>query len=348
MEKALNTFFGNRWYYHTAFWLSYNGFWHIMFSDEMFTLPSLILSSCYLICHLSASYLNIYWLIPTFLDRKRYGIYGLLLALDCLVFSALLGLLMAGYLHLVYGPETAAQLTSNPTNFLGSVVGSTCTTVLLVMAIKTSKQKLWLNTKAKATEKERLEAELKFLKAQLNPHFLFNAINNIYFLIRRDPEAAENALSKFSEMLRYQLYECNDDKIPLQKELHYLQSYINLSALSKNRLEVNFEADNQINGQMIAPIVLIPLVENAFKHVSNHRDKPNWIDIRLQLEPGNLSCRIANSKMPGEEQTEPKPPGGGIGLDNVRRRLALIYPGQHQLDLRETNDSFSVSLTLPI
>ena len=265
MEKVLNVFFSNRWYYHTVFWLVYNGFWHLMFSDSILTVSSLTVTSFYFLAHLSASYLNIYWLIPSFLDRKQYGLYSLLLILDCLVFSALLGALMIGYFQFAFGPEGLEYVAAETNVFLGSVIGSTCSTVLLVMAIKASKEKLWLNSKAKNIERERLETELKFLKAQLNPHFLFNAINNIYFLIRRDPEAAENALSKFSEMLRYQLYECNDEKIPLQKELQYLESYIKLSSLSKNRLEVNFEADEKINGELIAPIILIPLVEKCFQ-----------------------------------------------------------------------------------
>lgn len=349
MEKTIKAFFGNRWYYHSAFWLLYNGFWHVLFSPVIFAPRALLVSVAYFFCHIAGSYLNIYWLVPRFMDTKRYGQYAILLILDILFFSALLsGMLILSY-NWFYPGRGLEIVTGDMSNFLGSVLGSTSSTILVVMVIKTSKEKILFRARAQANERERLKTEVKFLKSQLNPHFLFNAINNIYFLIRKDPDAAANALAKFSEILRYQLYECNDDKILLAQELQYLNSYITLSSLSKNRLKVKVDITEKVNGEMIAPIVLMPLVENAFKHVSDFKDRPNWIDIRLQLQDRNLLFSIENSRKPKEEDsTLPGNEASGIGMENIKRRLQLSYPESHHLTLAETPESYRVSLTLPI
>ncbi len=346
MERALQIFFSNRWYYHTTFWVLYNGFWLVLFSDGTFTIDGLAISAFYALTHISGAYLNIYWLIPRFLDKKRYWPYSFLLLLNCLFFSVLLGFLMVSYIEWLQ-PGEGWRLLNEDSRFLGSVLGSTFSTILLVMVIKFSRQRIRIRNRAQLLEKERLQTELKFLKSQLNPHFLFNAINNIYVLIRKDPEEAAEALAKFSEILRYQLYECNDEKISLNQELQSLNSYIALSSLSKNRVDVNVDITQQVNGELIAPILLIPLVENAFKHVSDFKDRSNWIDIRLQLEDGQLQFDISNSK---KEDTVDQPPisSGGIGLENIRRRLELTYPQNYDLKLQETEESYRVSLTLPI
>ena len=191
-------------------------------------------------------------------------------------------------------------------------------------------------------EKEKLETELNFLKYQFNPHFLFNSINSIFFLIHKNPDMASASLAKFSELLRHQLYECNDHQIPLSKEIAYLENFIGLEKLRQNdNLEVFFQVQENFAGHSgIAPFVLMTFMENAFKHVSRHHDAHNWIRGDLRLEKANLTFNLSNSI--SEEQNAEVVNYGGIGLKNVRRRLDLIYPGKYKLDIRRDTGRFVI------
>ncbi|MEN0051600.1 MAG: histidine kinase, partial [Bacteroidota bacterium] len=199
-----------------------------------------------------------------------------------------------------------------------------------------------------ALEKEKLETELKFLKSQFNPHFLFNTINSIFVLIHKNPDRASESLAKFSELLRYQLYECNEAKIPLKHEISYLENFIELEKL---RLDHHFELHFQNNigsnaNWMIAPFLLIPFVENAFKHVSQEKDQTNWINIRLELEYSTLKMQVSNSYSKLHNRQTALLDYGGIGLKNVKRRLDLLYDKNYNLQILEEEQHFLVELSL--
>jgi LytS/YehU family sensor histidine kinase len=195
------------------------------------------------------------------------------------------------------------------------------------------------------TAREKAEAELNFLKSQINPHFVFNSLNSVYFLIHRDNTQAREALHKFSEMLRYQLYEMNGDKVPIEKEITYLKDYMDLQELRKDeKYMVQFRCDEKVSGFSIEPLLLIPLVENAFKHVSHHHDRKNFVRVDLNRENGSFQFGVENSKesLPTTEKH------GGIGLQNVKRRLELLYPGKYTLSITETTEQFSVKLNISL
>ncbi|MBN8673958.1 MAG: sensor histidine kinase [Chitinophagales bacterium] len=195
--------------------------------------------------------------------------------------------------------------------------------------------------------KEKAETELNFLKSQINPHFLFNSLNSVYFLIRKDNAEAREALHKFSEMLRYQLYEMGGDKIPIEKEIRYLHDYVDLQHLRKDEnYTVSFQCAPEVKGFSIEPLLLIPFVENAFKYISHHQGKPNYVKLAMNRSNGSFSFSVENSKenmssAPAEEK-------GGIGLTNVKRRLELLYPGKHELTITDSNNKFSVQLNLSL
>ncbi len=190
-----------------------------------------------------------------------------------------------------------------------------------------------------------LNTELAYLRAQINPHFLFNSINTIYFQIDKQNVEARETLSKFSDMLRYQLYECNEKEIPIEKEITYLNSYVNLQRLRKgDSYNTNFSCSEKIKGFKIPPLLLIPFVENAFKHVSSFTDKKNEIEIQLTIKPQWFQLLVYNTcedSSTGEE-------AGGIGLKNVTRRLELLYGNSYKLDIVRTPESFSITLQLPL
>ena len=191
--------------------------------------------------------------------------------------------------------------------------------------------------------KEKAETELKFLKSQINPHFLFNSLNSVYFLIEKQNVVARETLLQFSDLLRYQLYECNADTIEIEKEIAYLKDYIHLQQLRKDsNYTVELDIEN-FQGFRIIPLLLIPFIENAFKHISHFTTKKNFIRVELRKKGEALYFIAENSKEDAQRSTEPK---GGIGLANVSRRLDLLYPGRHDLQIHDANGTFRVELKL--
>jgi two-component system LytT family sensor kinase len=192
--------------------------------------------------------------------------------------------------------------------------------------------------------KEKVETELKLLKSQIHPHFLFNTLNNIYSLTLIKSDRAPDAVLKLSELLDYLIYQGEADKVSLDKEVRFIRNYLELEQLRYGeRLEVDFVILGEPAGIHIAPFLLIPLVENSFKHgVSLGRNKQR-LKIRLDIVGGNIEFYIENS-MP-EKQTGDEPPGG-MGLSNLGKRLELIYPGNHSLETWEEGTRFMATLVL--
>jgi two-component system, LytTR family, sensor kinase len=194
--------------------------------------------------------------------------------------------------------------------------------------------------------KEKAEAELNFLKSQINPHFLFNSINSVYFLIDKSNAGAREALHKFSGMLRYQLYEMNGSSIPVEKEINYLKDYIDLQKLRKDEnYSVEFNCSAGVKGFLIEPLLLVPFVENAFKHISHYKNRLNFIQLDLSMNNGAFHFKLENSKEPVEKNTDGH---SGIGLNNVKRRLELLYPEKHQLKITNKADTYEVDLIIHI
>lgn len=184
---------------------------------------------------------------------------------------------------------------------------------------------------------EHLETELKFLKAQYHPHFLFNALNTIYFQMDEDKEGAKRSIEKFSELLRYQLYD-QQQQVPVVQEIEYLQSFIELQKIrSTDRLKLKVDFDKKLNGQLIYPLLFLPLVENAFKFIGGEYQ----MLIEAGVEDGQIGFRVENS-VPLIKPNETK--AGGIGLENLKRRLDLLYPGRHSLKLQKEENHFKAEL----
>ena len=191
--------------------------------------------------------------------------------------------------------------------------------------------------------REKMSAELNYLRAQINPHFLFNGINSIYHLIDQDTEQAKDVLLKFSGLLRYQLYECSGDSIALDKELDYLDNYIALEKIRKGAdAQVEYTLSAGEVSWKIAPLLLTPLIENAFKYLSAHADsRLNRLTIAVSVENGLLELDITNTVQPELRSPER---AGGLGLANVRQRLALLYPGQHRLEVDDRGATYHLNL----
>lgn len=216
-----------------------------------------------------------------------------------------------------------------------------------LLSVRFFKDRMQTQLKLENLEKEKISAELSFLKAQINPHFLFNSLNNILFQIDKSNQDARETLLKFSEMLRYQLYECSTDKIEIEKELQYIRNYIEIQMLRKTeKYNCELKVSPSVRDFQIAPLLLIPFIENAFKYVSNHSNGKNSIRIAMDYENNEFRFSITNDK--DKIHTEAIKENAGIGLVNVRRRLDLLYPNNHNLGIVNSENEFTVAIRLNV
>jgi len=287
-----------------------------------------------------ACYANIYWLFPKYFKKGKFVLYGLLVILCLLLYTALKNVHDQWLYGYVIGVAGKKHFFSN--TFYNFSIGFFYMTFTLALVLSKNwyQQQLLL----KKIMIENLETELRYLKAQLNPHFLFNSINSIYFLIDKENTEARQSLQKFSDLLRYQLYEGNEDQIAIEKEIEYLESYIDLQRLRKNlHYEIQFTRGEDVKGFTVAPLLLITFVENAFKHVSNYTDKANRIHAELHMQDDYLQFSVINtkSKYTGDDQKQ-------IGLKNVKRRLELLYNDRYSLDITDEPNLYTVHLKLKV
>jgi len=354
----------NNWFYkyklyHLPFWFGYHFlWWTLRIGSPLAVLGSLVYPHAavkfffYMIFQMIGVYFNHYFLIPRFLEKGRYVIYVTAVLITILVSACLItsgyyvSAMVAGKpLEEVYGNTTFFSL------FEGGALPSTAAAITLAMSIRLTRN--WMRSKRRQQEleKEKLDTELKFLKSQMNPHFLFNTINSIFVLIHKNPKMASESLAKFSDLLRYQLYECNEHQILLSQELNYVYNFIELQKLRQDHdhVDVRINMKEYVTGDlMIAPFVLIPFIENAFKHVSRRTDHSNWITMDIYFEEKQLFFKIANSVSATHHASTEAVKYNGIGLKNVKRRLDLVYPDTHQLIIEQDADHYEVKLQLTL
>jgi sensor histidine kinase YesM len=195
-------------------------------------------------------------------------------------------------------------------------------------------------------KREKAESELRFLKAQINPHFLLNALNNIYTMTYMGDKSAHEKIATLSDMLRYVLYDCESDLIPLNKEVEYIRSYIEFQQLKTERKQnITFLYNKEDENYMIAPMLLIPFIENGFKHSGIEKDRSGFVSILLSQTKEKLLFNVKNSRS-GEKIPVKPPKDKGIGIENVKNRLELLYPGKYLLDVRADNHEYSIYLEL--
>ncbi len=229
-------------------------------------------------------------------------------------------------------------------SFLSYFLGSMLTNVLFLFLSTALKFSVdwFLNERIQRNlENQRLSAELAFLKSQINPHFLFNSLNSIYSLAYQKSDTTPEAILKLSEIMRYMLYESNDGKVDLARELQYLQNYIDLQKIRfGSKAFVDFKITGEVGAQKIVPLLLIAFIENAFKHgVANDPSAP--LRLLINLDGVNLYFYTENKKHMNNRDME-----GGIGLQNVKRRLDLLYPGKYKLDIQDRPDTYTCELSL--
>lgn len=338
------------------FWACLVGAMNLMFIGSELP-PSFLLRSSFIVATIIVLILlNTYCFFPCFFFEKRYG------AFVAAVFLGLLGMILLNEVMEFWMPKDLRapfpnasglsktpmpkppKMVINPRYFMGLVVYTAVVMVSTVLeSIQLHRQQERLSNQV---EREKLTAELKFLKSQINPHFLFNVLNNVYSLSIAKSEQTPEVVIRLSEMLRYMLYQSGHERASLEQEIVYIQNYTALQQLKDDeQLSVELELEVKNPSARIAPMILIPFVENAFKHSKIEDISHGWIKVRL-TEQGNQFVFEVRNSLPGSSFT--KDPTGGIGLSNVKRRLELEYPGKHQLDIREAENAFTIQLSVSL
>lgn len=287
--------------------------------------------------HIPFFILNTQWLIPKILDKKGTTAYFWLLILFILIFATwhrFVGDWVKSYQGIV---------DKHPRKVLWSFIP-----IVFVAAISTGYGLFNYVVKEEQLkqekQQERLQSELSFLRSQISPHFIFNILNSIVYLIRSKSELAEPVTIKLSELMRYMLYESENAQIPLEKELSYLKNYIELQKVRfEEDVEINLNTEGEATTQLIEPMLMIPFVENAFKHGVGMVLNP-IIDVSLKTTEKELFFTVKNKIAP--ETREDKDSSSGIGLKNVNRRLELLYPNAHRLEIQNKDGWFIVNLHL--
>ena len=291
-----------------------------------------LLMACYF-------YYNYLYLIPQFLLKKRIVAYFLML---------ILGLLIISGCNVIFITSTAELVEHHhPFNFWHTILFPVYPAIMafaLSSAVRLAMEWFRNERQKKEMEAEKLSSELAFLKSQVNPHFLFNILNNICSLARKKSDDTENAIIKLSQIMRYMLQDSKDEKVNLEKEIEYLQSYIELQRLRlPEKVKIEFSVEGQPELVSIEPLLLIPFVENAFKHGVSYLDSS---EILIRLSANNQALKFTVENNIAKHLGEIAEKGSGIGLKNVMRRLELLYPRRHQLLIRDDGAHYNVELDL--
>ncbi|HVV54572.1 MAG TPA: sensor histidine kinase [Mucilaginibacter sp.] len=327
-------------FWHVVFWISIVSYFvYLTVENSKISIGQLIvIFGVFSTVNIGLFYLNYLYLIPKFLDKKKYRNYTIALIVAIIVFAL-------GKYGLARSFKTYVLLHDGKMTPLWPYLISAALTNIFFLFLSTALKfavDWFLNERIRRDlENQRLSAELAFLKSQINPHFLFNSLNSIYSLAYQKSDATPEAILKLSEIMRYMLYESNDGKVDLSKELQYLQNYIELQKMRfVNRAFVDFKITGEVGDQKIVPLLLIAFIENAFKHgVASDPSMP--IRLMINLDGTHLHFYMENKKHMNNRDTE-----GGIGLQNVKRRLELLYPGRYTLDIQDKPDIYTCELSL--
>jgi len=289
---------------------------------------------------MASTYITIYLILPFYL-KNQYFVLSLVLFLGTLLLTCTLQRMFLRYIN-------ALEIRLNEIYDLSflSLFLETNFMVGIAMAIKLIK--IWFEQQKERfeIEKRTLQSELNMLKAQIHPHFLFNTMNNLYALSLGQSTKTSEGIAKVSDLLRVVLYDCNEVFIDFEKEINLIRNYIDLQKLRYDeRLTLNFEVTGEPKGIKVAPMLYITFIENCFKHGSANDPGSPWINIFFQISDHQISFRAENSKailVTGRSDDQP----GGIGLENVMKRLEILYKNKYILNISETDEHYKVELNL--
>lgn len=296
------------------------------------------------IVNMMLTYSIVYLLIPNYFKRGKYILFAGWLVI-ILTSIYILNLLYVQYANPQFRQSIGLRLSQlDFRNGIIRILGNPPLICGLFLSIKTLKNWHHEQIKTETLAKENSNAELQLLKAQVHPHFLFNTLNNIYsFSLNQSPQAG-TLVKKLSGMLDYMIHECEEKVVPLEKEIRLIEDYMGLEKVRYGkRLDMQVEIHGEFENRFIAPLLMIPFVENSFKHGTSQMLQHPWIKLEITTVSNQLFLKLSNSK-PSLAQANKQ--NKGIGLLNVKKRLQLLYPGKHQLDITSTDEMFTVNMQI--
>lgn len=287
----------------------------------------------------SVVYFNKLVLFPMYLKNNNFGKHLLYILLTAIVITPIKSFVL--YYATPFIVMKEHSITNQKFFFLSTFLVGAGSSIYYIMLDWIKGQKVKQELKS-----ENLQSELKFLKSQINPHFLFNTLNSLYALTLKKSDLAPEIVLRLSEMMRYMLYECNEKQVPLEKEVNYLINYLELEKLRHGtKFKVELSINGNVKNQKIAPLMFIPFIENCFKHGLNTQISEGYVHIALHALAEEVDVIIENSKGPIMPSSTDKK-SGGIGLVNVKRRLELLYPNQYELNISDNPDNYKIELKL--
>ncbi|HTH55100.1 MAG TPA: histidine kinase [Cyclobacteriaceae bacterium] len=332
---------------HLSFWCFYLSFYVYVYSSrpgrgEIVLTRLLGFSTLQLTFAMLVAYLNYFIFLPRFLNHQKNWKYFLEFAIPFIILVTarvhLQRYFIDGYTHherYFYSNFYIVQLSFD-----------TILITVFVSALRFAVGWFELESKRKQMENDKLMSELKFLKAQINPHFLFNTLNNLYYLAYSQSPNTTEVIAKLSQMMRYMIYDSNYQQVLLSKEIEYMQNYISLERLRlNNEVPIEFEVEGEAENKLITPMIFITFLENAFKHGVSANNPDSWVKISIKVKGNECIYTVENSKLKNLSESKEK---SGIGLQNLKRRLELSYPQRHALKTDEQSDRYFVQLNLTL
>lgn len=327
---------------HLSFWILYFSYRVYDIAGYLGLKKTLFYVSIPTTFNIVASYVHYFLILPGWIQRKniiRYTIQLLLL----LVLVLTLRIITENYAFANVITNESYYKTLKAARIV-STLWDTLSFLIFTGMIRFTLEWFDLENKKRQLENEKLVAELNYLKAQINPHFLFNTLHNLNYLVYSGSKRSTEVIIKLSNIMRYMIYDANRERVSLKKEIEYMNDYILLESIRLNEsFKIAFDIQGNIQEQEIAPLIMITFLENAFKHGVSDQEKDCWISVTLHVMEKQIVYSVSNKKIDQRVNTKLK---SGFGLDNVKKRLNLSYPNAHTLDIVDKDDVYQVNLTL--
>lgn len=342
LGNYIDKLFKSQAVYHIVFWLVFY-FFLIIINQRTFPLGyNMLFHLVSIIFYVIIVYINLLYLFPKYLTKNSVVLYIAVLSLSVVAITSVKIVALYPLAKEKLGLGHFFMANKNPvflTTFFMAFASSIYNIINDWFVHQREKEDL---------QRQTLKSELRFLKSQINPHFLFNTLNSLYALTLKKSDQAPEIVLRLSEMMRYMLYECNEKQVLLSKEINYIENYLELEKIRHSgKCEIRFEVEGNLRNQTIAPLMFIPFIENSFKHGINTQLNKSFVHMGIKIDKSDLTLNIKNSKAP-TLPSDSNRKSGGIGLVNVKRRLNLLYNEAYKLNIDDAPNEYSIQLQIEL